>query len=138
MKAPVRPRDPGLRFNITPLVDICFNLIVFFALASLAMQKEAAELMELPRAGQSDASASSMPRRLVVTVNADRKLLLGGEEVSPNELERRLIEQGRQGAANIELRIRADRTVPFGDIKPMILACARNGITNLKFAVQKP
>ena len=43
MKVPARPRDTGVRFNITPLIDICFNLIVFFSLASLAARKETTE-----------------------------------------------------------------------------------------------
>jgi hypothetical protein len=34
------------------------------------------------------------------------------------------------------VRLRADRSVPFADVKPMIVACARHGITNLKVAVE--
>ncbi len=35
-----------------------------------------------------------------------------------------------------EVRVRADESVPYSDIKPLILACARHGVTNLKFAVR--
>jgi biopolymer transport protein ExbD len=138
MKIPARPRESGVRFNITPLIDICFNLIVFFALASLYVRKENSEHVTLPDARQSDSNEQSAPRRLVMTVNSERRIFISGEEIKRDQIERCLLERCENSAADFEVRIRADKTVPFEDIKPMILACARHGVTNLKFAVQSP
>ncbi len=38
--------------------------------------------------------------------------------------------------AGCEVRVRADESVPFREVKPLILACAQHGVTNLKFAVR--
>lgn len=136
MRIPARPRDSGVRFNITPLIDICFNLIVFFGLASLHVKKENAEKVVLPEARQFEAHDSAAPRRLVITMNADRQMFVGGEQIGRDAIERLLTERVGGESGNFEVRVRADRTVPYSDVKPVILACARRGVANLKFAVQ--
>jgi biopolymer transport protein ExbD len=136
MKVPRRARESGVRFNITPLIDICFNLIVFFSLASLAARKETAAPVVLPQAGQFDARDTAAARRLVVTMNADRRMFVAGQEASRNDVDRLVAERAGDDPAGCEIRVRADQAVPYADVKPLILACARHGVTNLKFAVR--
>jgi biopolymer transport protein ExbD len=136
MKPPVRSRDTGVRFNITPLIDICFNLIVFFALASLYVRKETAQGVNLPAARQFDANEQASARRLTITLGTDRRIFVAGEQVAPNDVERLLAERAGNEPQTLDVRLRADRSVPFADVKPLILACARHGLTNLKVAVE--
>jgi biopolymer transport protein ExbD len=136
MKVPGRARESGVRFNITPLIDICFNLIVFFSLASLAARKETASQVLLPQAGQFDARDTASARRLVITMNADRRMFVTGEEVSQNDVDRLVAQRSGDDPSGCEVRVRADQSVPYADVKPLILACARHGVTNLKFAVR--
>jgi biopolymer transport protein ExbD len=136
MKIPVRERESGVRFNITPLIDICFNLIVFFSLASLAAKKDASAAVVLPQAGQIDGRDIASARRLVVTMDAKRRVFVAGQETSPNDFERLVAERAGDQPAGCEVRVRADESVPYSDVKPLILACARHGVTNLKFAVR--
>jgi biopolymer transport protein ExbD len=136
MRPPARSRDSGVRFNITPLIDIVFNLIVFFALASLYVRKETAQPVALPAARQFDANEQAAPRRLTITLGPDRRIFVAGEQVAPNDVERLLIERAGSEPQTLDVRLRADRSVPFADVKPMIIACATHGITNLKVAVE--
>lgn len=136
MRIPKRPRESGVRFNITPLIDICFNLIVFFGLASLYVKKETAEPVVLPGARQFDPRDTAAPRRLVITLGSDRRIYVAGAEVPRKEIERLLAERSADEPNNLEIRLRADESVPYADVKPIILACARHGVSNLKFAVQ--
>jgi biopolymer transport protein ExbD len=136
MRIPPRPRDSGVRFNITPLIDICFNLIVFFGLASLYVKKENAQTIVLPEARQYDAHDAAASRRLVITMNADRRVFVAGEPIAREGIERLLAERIGGDPANFEVRLRADRSIPYADVKPLILACARHGVADLKFAVQ--
>ena len=98
MRPPVRPRDSGVKFNITPLIDIVFNLIVFFALASLYVRKETAQPVALPAAGQFDANEQSAPRRLTITLGPDRRIFVAGEQVAAADVERLLIERRERAA----------------------------------------
>jgi biopolymer transport protein ExbD len=136
MKIPGRARESGVKFNITPLIDICFNLIVFFSLASLAARKETAANVILPQAGQCDGRDTDAARRLVVTMNADRRMYVAGEEVSRNDVDRLVGDRAKDDPAGCEVRVRADQSVPYSQVKPLILACARHGVVNLKFAVR--
>ena len=136
MRPPARSRDAGARFNLTPLIDIVFNLIVFFALASLYVRKETAQPVALPAAGQFDVNEHAAPRRLTITVAPDRRVYVAGQQVEPGDVERLLIERAGTEPQTLDVRLRADRSVPFADVKPMIIACAQHGITNLKVAVE--
>ena len=136
MRPPVRHRESGVKFNITPLIDIVFNLIVFFALASLYVRKETAQPVALPAARQFDANEQSAPRRLTITLGSDRRIFVAGEQVAAADVERLLVERAGSEPATLDVRLRADRTGPFADVKPMIIACAQHGITNLRVAVE--
>ena len=136
MRPPARPRESGVRFNITPLIDIVFNLIVFFALASLYVRKETAQTVTLPTARQFDANAQAAPRRLTITLGSDRRIFVAGEQVASSDVERLLVERAGSEPQTLDVRLRADRSVPFADVKPVIIACAQHGITNLKVAVE--
>ena len=136
MKVPGRTRESGVRFNITPLIDICFNLIVFFSLASLAAKKESAAAVVLPQAAKFDTQDRDATRRLVITVNDKRRMFVAGEEIARTDVERLVADRAGDNPSGCEVRVRADESVPYSDIKPLILACARRGVTNLKFAVR--
>jgi biopolymer transport protein ExbD len=136
MKPPARPRDSGVRFNITPLIDIVFNLIVFFALASLYVRKETAQPVRLPTAAQFDANEQAAPRRLTITLRPDRRIFVAGDQIAPGDVERLLVERAGNEPHTLDVRLRADRSVPFADVKPVIIACAQHGITNLRVAVE--
>jgi len=137
MRIPVRTQDRGFAFNITPLIDVVFLLIIFFLVASHFIRNENVERVELPIAsqGQDDEEASN---RLVVTVMPKGEILIGTTMITIEEFEQRiqtLIAQ--HGAALTELRIRADRAVEYSRVEPLLLAAARHGVTRVRFAVLK-
>lgn len=131
MRVPTRPRSFGLRFNLTPLIDIVFLLVIFFLAASHFARSETAEAVELPEATQSEREDSAR-RRLVVTVTAEGTYRIGGRAIDLAGLERRIAGDGRKLE---EVRIRADRSVPYRLIEPILLSCAESGVHSVKFAV---
>ena len=78
MKVPVRPRQFGLSFNITPLIDIVFLLVIFFLIASHVARSESQEPVALPTATQKQDDVESLPDRLVVTITALPVFIFGG------------------------------------------------------------
>lgn len=137
MKIPIRSSERGFAFNITPLIDVVFLLIIFFLVASHFIRNENVERIELPLAsqGKDDEESGS---RLVVTVVPSGDVLLGMTAITPDEFEQRLqILIAKNGAGPTELRIRADRTVPYSRVEPLLLTAARNGVTKVRFAVLK-
>ena len=71
----------------------------------------------------------------------DGRLLLGSQQVDAPELTRRIeFESAHQAHADraLEVRIRADRQVPYRHVEPILLACARCGVWKVTFAVIRP
>ena len=136
MKIPTRPRQRGLSFNITPLIDIVFLLIIFFLAASHLARSEAREPVELPKATQAQEDEKRIPRRLVVTITADRKLHVAGKVVEIGQVEQMILAgRDEKNPSNFEVRIRCDQSVPYRDVEPIMLACAQSGVTRIGFAV---
>jgi len=134
MRIPTRKRSAGLRFNITPLIDIVFLLIIFFLVASHFVQSETADAVELPEATQHDDRES--PHRLVVTILVDRQYRVAGRILPIEEVDQLIAAAGTESESSpFEVQIRSDRSVPYKIIEPILLSCARAGVTNVKFKV---
>ena len=138
MRLPNRGRSGGLKFNLTPMIDVVFNLIIFFLAASHLARSEALEPVQLPEASTGKPEASELQRRLTVTVAADQTYRIAGTVHTLDEVEQMILFSNAGDAAQpggLELRIRTDRDVPYRLIEPLLLSCARAGVTKIKFAV---
>ncbi len=135
MRLPSQNVQRGLQFNITPLIDVVFLLIIFFLVASHFIRNEQVEQVELPVATQGRDEEESASR-VVITIATDQRLLLGAQEVSLEDFERKLQVVAEQyGPGATELRIRADRTIPYSAVEPLLLTAARLGVNKVRFAV---
>jgi biopolymer transport protein ExbD len=132
MRLPSR-RPLTAQINMTPMIDVTFQLIIFFLLSSRLAQQEVVELA-LPEAVSSTQSSDDRPR-LSVNVSPDGRVLFGNTEAPPREMARLLRGQRDRLGSDLEVRIRADRSVPYGFVEPILLACAEANIWNVTFAV---
>lgn len=136
MRVPsVATQRQGLRLNLTPLIDVIFNLIIFFLAASHFARNEPVEAVELPTATPREIEAES-PRRISITITPGPRFVVGAQE-QPREVVEAMIaaEAGGEDARPLEVRIRSDRTVPFGEVEPLLIAAAKAGVSDVKFAV---
>ena len=138
MKIPTRTQDRGFAFNITPLIDVVFLLIIFFLVASHFIRNETVERIELPLASQGKDDEDS-PSRLVITVMPDGELMHGSTAIPYDEFEQLLrFLILKHGVDVTEVRIRADRNVIYSKVEPLLLTAARQGVTRVRFSVLKP
>jgi len=135
VKIPTRPREPGIRFNITPLIDIVFLLVVFFLAATHLTQNETLEAVELPEASQHESESEEPPRRMIITITLDEKIYLRGKEILPEELDATLLSIDESKRKDTEVRIRGDHRIPYRIVERVLISCARAGISNVPFAV---
>jgi biopolymer transport protein ExbD len=138
MRLPVRhSARRALQFNVTPLIDIVFLLIIFFLVASHFVRNENATAIELPLASKS-ASEDALAHRLTITILSDGSYSLAGE-VTPKEVILQRIAELRSAAdaksREPEVRIRADRSGRYHPIREIIQHCARHNIQSFQFAV---
>ena len=123
--------------NMTPLIDVVFLLIVFFLVSSHLARQETQLAVNLPTAASGHVAEAESRPRVSVNVLADGQIMLGSTEAEPAEITERLRFERDRSGDDLEVRIRSDRTVPYGVVEPVLLACADAGIWNVTFAVYK-
>lgn len=129
-----------VRFNITPLIDVVFLLIIFFLVASHFVRNEQAEPVNLPDAELGNPDHDAAPFRLTVTVTKDGSLFIGGSRQNMESVVRqltRLREESRTAQVSPEIRIRSDRQATWMQIRELIETCAALDIRSIRFAVAK-
>jgi biopolymer transport protein ExbD len=137
MRVPSNIRSGEVGFNMTPMIDIVFLLLIFFLVSSHLAKQEVQMELPLPVAESSDPPVEDNLPRVTVNVLNDGGLSLAGRLVDPGELPQRLAERVAASGKDLEVRIRSDREVPYGSVEPIMLACARAGIWNVTFAVYR-
>ncbi|MGC3967958.1 MAG: biopolymer transporter ExbD [Pirellulales bacterium] len=137
MRLPKYQDRGSLEFNMTPMIDVTFLLIIFFLVSSHLAKQEVQVELNLPTAAAGDETAESEGRRITVNLTADGTLLLAGESIDAAELGRRL-GVARRNEPQIEVRIRSDREVDYGRVKPLLRQCLLNDVWRVTFAVVKP
>lgn len=99
-----RRRNGGALVDLTPLIDIVFQLLIFFLLTT-TFQNNPSFQVKLPKAKNTEVRQE--PKAVVVTIGTDGKFEIEGRVISDDELESRLC-----NAANTDkstgVNIRAD------------------------------
>ncbi len=133
-----RPRS-HIGMNMTPMIDIVFQLIVFFLVASHLAQQEVQLELDLPSATEGQRLAEDQPRRIVVNVlpedRPEGRILIGGRLLTTAKAAALIGYESRHAQGDLEVRIRSDRRVPYRDVEPILLACAEAGVWRVSFAV---
>lgn len=137
MRIPTRRRTTGISFNITPLIDIVFLLIIFFLVSTHFVQSETLSPVDLPSARKVTDDPDANPRRLVITINSQNRVTVANRPVELAEIEHMISEGRAQHGLGFEIRIRGDRSVPYEAIEPILIGCAKAGVSQVRFAVVK-
>lgn len=117
-----------MRMDNTPMIDVVFNLVIFFLVASHFSTNEALAPVELPVAGSSREDEED-PRRLIVTITEDETLYIGDQPVTLEELKVRVQNDLSAQGPEFAVQVRADRRVPYRAVEPLLIACAEAGVT---------
>ena len=135
--------------NLTPLLDVVFQLITFFMLVINFSADTYDQRVKLPIAATAtapDASKALEDARIVFNISKEGKLIWKGEDLDSDSaikiikiqagFERTNAERARKklGKAKPEddslpttIVIRCDRETPYSDIYRLITACQANG-----------
>jgi len=138
VKVPTNLRTGSLGFNMTPMIDVVFLLIIFFLVSSHLAKRESQLELPLPTAKSGQQSRNENVPRLTVNVLRDGTLLLAGRTVNPSQLAEWLRRKLDEVGTHLQVRIRGDRATAYRFVEPIMLACARVGIWDVAFAVYRP
>src|SRR5438045_9355229 len=86
MRVPTRAVSTEVGFNMTPMIDVVFQLIIFFCLSSHLAKQETQLPLPLPAADSGTAEPADSRPRLTVNVLADGTLLVANRPITEGDL----------------------------------------------------
>jgi len=114
--------------NLTPLIDVVFQLLLFFLVVTRFASEDRELDVMLPVASEAR-PLIAQPRELFVNIDHQGRFFVDGKIVSGDEVERML----RQAAADHRsVIIRADRRVQLDSAVFVMNACNKAGIFDYK------
>lgn len=124
-------QDPGdQEFDITPMIDVVFLLIVFFMVVAAEITEKIT--VELPEADKAIVPEET-GRRMEVSVQANGDVFVGLMPVSMPELGQRINVANNQ-IPGFKVFVRADSRTPHKYVNEVMQACAQNGVFDVIFA----
>jgi biopolymer transport protein ExbD len=118
--------ESGIHIDFVPMVDVLFNLLIFFLLATTIAQVEREMQVALPFA-QSAGPISASLREIIVNVAADGGMIVAGRPIEPEAL-REMIEDAVAANAEQKVSIRGDRATPYQNIVAVLNVCKAGGV----------
>lgn len=130
----------GWNFNMTPLIDVTFLLLTYFMLASHFASAERPD-MQIPQPEQSLAQATPQDDKVIINLlytdaESEPAMTFGPLAVdSLEELSDRLARLAQHNP-RIEITLRADRRVRYGEVRRIMEAVAAANLGNLKVVAE--
>ena len=133
---------PQMQIDMTPMIDVVFNLLIFFMLVNQMVQVERAEL-QLPVADQAKEGIMIDQKELILNVHKDGRIEVFGRFMNWPELTRLLFDESRlsrdsQDNSNRSVLIRGDIEAPYKIIQKVMIECAKQKIYKISFAARIP
>lgn len=130
-------RTPGPQpmsdINMTPLVDVMLVLVVIFIITAPLMASSIR--LDLPRTDA--AKPSDAPKFITVVLDKSGSTFVDDKPVAAEQLAARLLEAARQNP-DMEVQLRADRTVPYGRVVEVMGAAQKAGLNRIGFVSEAP
>jgi len=155
-------KQEDIELNLTPMIDVVFNLIIFFMLVADLSQKDI-ELLKLPWSTQANADTADEELRIIINVvkagetEAERRAWKAGDpvlikvksrEVDLKTLTQRLLvfaerkrdEKHPMRPSEVFALIRCDEKIRWREVQWVMQACADPDVRiyKLQFATGKP
>ncbi|MBL8885753.1 MAG: biopolymer transporter ExbD [Phycisphaerales bacterium] len=114
-----------LHIDFVPMVDVLFNLLIFFLIATSMVQAEREMRIALPKAASSGPITASL-RDLVINVNAEGRAFVGGKEVDDATLSQ-MLKTALMTNPDQKVSVRGDRAATYASVAHVLDVCKGAG-----------
>lgn len=125
--------EPG--FQMTPMIDVVFQLLVFFMCISSMAAIEQVKDIKLPMADHSKTKDTRSPGEAVINVKENGEIIVDGVTYEPEGLTQLFKKTREKGSVTI--LVRGDKEALYGRIMKIMSACAEADIWEVSFAAYR-
>jgi biopolymer transport protein ExbD len=126
-------QDDAPAINLTPMIDIVFNLIIFFMVSTRFTEIERKVDLSVPKVGGTG-TLKEVPRSRTINIYRDGALALDSQPVTLVELRNSLAAAHRQ-YEGLKVTIRGDGLAYYQNVAAVMTACQQAGISEMGIAV---
>jgi biopolymer transport protein ExbD len=131
--------------NVTPLIDIIMCLIIFFLLVGHIAKAASVKGIKIPSAKNGKDMRDKSDQLIINLVppaggyadNATPTIMIWSNRISEGRLAGYLRKQKRDNP-KIKVVLRADRSIPYKFVAPVLISCAQAGIASIHFMTRRP
>lgn len=120
--------------NLTPMVDIVFQLIIFFMVGTKFTEMEKKIDLSVPAVAHS-ANLPDAPTKRIINVYRDGRIELDRQVVSLDQLQSEL-SAWRGRSADQSVIVRGDAEGPLQNVASVLTACRDAGISDMGISVR--
>jgi len=123
--------------NITPLVDLMFNLIIFFLVSAQFHEEERDIQINLPETQITETLSTAARSLIIINVRRDGTYVVGANTVSLDEL-RQIMAKAVQSNPGQKVLVRADKQALHGFVATAVSTCKEVGIHQANIGYELP
>lgn len=131
-----RPRTRSPRIDISPLIDVVFQLLLFYAVTTQFVTPERLKL-QLPEARTAEAAKTTRPEETEILVTSSGAILVGQRAIAEDRLEAE-IRALLKGQGERSVTIRGDKGAPYGTVMKVLDAARLAGAQHVNLVAAKP
>jgi biopolymer transport protein ExbD len=128
-----RPEEESFAFELTPLIDVVFLLLIFFMVSTAFIEFTKKLTIELPESKA--ATLEQKVKSYLVEIDAEGNIYLNGIKLTLTELEQKLRETEGESTRRTVL-IKADKRVDYGRAVAVMGLSKAAGISEIGIAVK--
>ena len=128
-----REEEDNFSFDMTPMIDVVFLLIIFFMVSTVFVDFSKKMDINLPTSKSSALDEST--KTLEVEMSKDKKIFLAGKPLTLLGLETTLAKMEFKDKKPSAI-IRADKSLPYGDVIQVMGLLQKKGIPDISVAVK--
>jgi biopolymer transport protein ExbD len=128
-----REEEDNFALDMTPMIDVVFLLIIFFMVSTVFVDFSRKMDINLPTSKSSVLDEST--KTLEVEMSKDNKIFLGGKLLTLLGLETTLAKMELKDKKPTAI-IRADKSLPYGDVIQVMGILQKKGIPDISVAVK--
>ena len=122
---------PMSDINMTPLIDVMLVLLVIFMITAPLMSSS----LKLDLPSSEAAQPSAAPQFISIALSPTGELYFGEEQLAPEAFALRLAAAAK-GHPELEVQLRADRSVPYGRVAELIGLLQKEGLNRIAFVAE--